>query len=442
MSLVTVVLSEWDRKGPEEDDRLIGYSFEGDQFARNQAKRLTESGRLEIRELREGLFIRSNSHVGTVQLASLRIVIQPKIRGTPLLNLLRYAYNLRKLDLYTLAEQAIGDSNFLDLLIHQLAAEVQELISRGLHRSYERTENVLASPRGRIDFQRYARQGGTAVAALPCIHHPRLQDTLINRVILSGLHVGNRLTDDLFLRTRLRRLARLMDAYVSPLKLARHTMAEVQRVSDRRTTAYEPALTLINMLLQVESVLLEDELAQVNLPGFLFDMNRFFQSLLLRFLRENLLGYEVQDEHSLRGMMAYSQNPRGWRTPAPRPDYMIRQGARVVGVLDAKYIDLWSHGPSSSILYQLSIYALSQGIGSEATILYPTITREAKVAVLVVRDPFFGTDQVRIRLRPVDLKYLEQLIGDSGSRLNERAQEAYAQYLVFGNSQPHTGLSD
>src|SRR6266480_2876418 len=63
----------------------------------------------------------------------------------------------------------------------QLLSEVSELLLRGLHRRYVRREEVLTSPRGRISLQTIARQGGIVQASLPCIHHPRLEDCLINQ---------------------------------------------------------------------------------------------------------------------------------------------------------------------------------------------------------------------------------------------------------------------
>jgi 5-methylcytosine-specific restriction endonuclease McrBC regulatory subunit McrC len=98
----------------------------------------------------------------------------------PLLNLLCYAYGLRHLDLFSLHDQGTQPDTFQDLLCYQLAAEAQELLSRGLHRRYERRNELLASPRGRIDFMQLAGRAGTVQSSLPCIHRPHLQDTLIN----------------------------------------------------------------------------------------------------------------------------------------------------------------------------------------------------------------------------------------------------------------------
>jgi hypothetical protein len=103
------------------------------------------------------------------------------------------------------AEVAYSSENqaFQELLIQQLIEEVSELAARGLYRRYVRTDDMLSNPRGRIDLQRIAKQNGVNQATLPCTYYPRLEDCLINQVLLQGLHLAAHLTDDSRLRIKL-----------------------------------------------------------------------------------------------------------------------------------------------------------------------------------------------------------------------------------------------
>lgn len=271
-----VTIKEWENRDPELDSRLTGLDL-GDQAARKIAEDLTKSGKLEILELRQGIAIKAKSYVGSLRIGQLRLIIQPKLAEKPLLNLLRYAYGLRRLTLFAPVAHGYAPRTFLDLLIYQLAAEAEELLSRGLHRRYEPLYDNLTSPRGRIDFQSLIRQGGLSQAHLPCRHHLRLENTLVNRFLLAGLLLGVQLTEDLTLRTRLRRLAGLMRDTIEPIKMDGESVRLVRRVEDRTIYAYRPAREIIELLLDGLGISLDSTSSSTPAPGFLFDMNRFFQ---------------------------------------------------------------------------------------------------------------------------------------------------------------------
>ncbi len=433
MPPLTITLHEWDERSPDRDPSLAGVTLGSDPAVRAAASELTRQGKVEIVELRAGLLIRTTSYVGRLHLGDLHLTIRPKIPFDPLLTLLRYAFHLRDLTLLSPAEYNTPPDAFQELLIHQLTAETAELMARGLLRRYTQVSESLAAPRGRIDVQQIVRQGGVQDAALPSTHYPRLEDSLINQVLLEGLYLASGLTGDGVLRSRLRRLASVLEERVSRILLNADVMRQVDRQMNRLTAAYRPALTLIALLLEGAGSLLDEDHPGPGLPGFLFDMNRFFEALVSRFLHENLPGYTVTDQHRLKGMLAYAPgaNPQRRQAPTPRPDYVIARDGTIVAVLDAKYRDIWTHGLPREMLYQLAIYALSQSAGGSAAIVYPAIDDDAQPEAIEIREVIHGEYRGQVALRPLNLLRLESLIRASGAQV-ERERHALAASLAFG----------
>jgi 5-methylcytosine-specific restriction enzyme subunit McrC len=398
------------------------------------ARRLSETGIIEVLELRDGLLVRSTCFVGRVRLGAVEITVVPKLPTSALLKLLRYAYGLRDLRLFpstTISTQATG---LQDILVWQLIEEGKELLGRGLRRAYVRREDALSSPRGRIDFTALAAQGTLAEASLPCIHHHRDENSLVNRVLLAGLKLATTLDVDRSLRVGSGRLADLIAESVSPIRLDRQVFARLDGSMDRTTRAYEPAILLIRILADAEGVSLGGETGP-RLPGFFFDMNRFFQMLLGRFLKDNLPDFAVHSEHRLEGMLAYipGWNPRRQQAPVPRPDFVVSTGTKVTAILDAKYRDLWENSLPRDMLYQLAIYATIQE-GGTAAILFPTTHAHAQEARIEVRDPLLGGRRALVVLRPVSLDQLEGLVSTKQTAAVLRERRAFALELVFGTN--------
>ncbi len=162
-------------------------------------------------------------------------------------------------------------------------------------------------------------------------------------------------------------------------------------------------------------------------------MNAFFQALLSRFLRENLPGYSVIDEHSLKGMMRYNPNfspPR--KSPTPRPDYVIRRGNKICSILDAKYRDIWEKDLPRYMLYQLVVYAVSHRDQPRSTILYPTFHPNARETRIDITDPVYGKMLAQVCLRPVNLERIESLVA-ANTASGRREREKYATSLAISD---------
>jgi 5-methylcytosine-specific restriction enzyme subunit McrC len=431
--LASITLSEWETLGPADCSDLAGRFLDPSQSTRHTVELLYRSRMLELSELRHGLEIKAFSHVGRVRVGHLTITILPKLKGTSLLRLIRYAYGFRRLNLISDSLHVVEQCGFEDLLISQLNAEVQELLSRGFLRAYVSTSERLSSPRGRIDLRRMALDGGTVTATLPCQHHPRVEDMLLNQVLMAGLRLAASMASVVELRRDSRMLASFMEEQVSSVRLDGVVLDRVARQMSRLTTAYAPAMSIIRLLVEAQGVVLEGHTTSASLPGFLFDMNAFFQALLSRFLRENLPGFSVRDEHGLRGMMRYNPqfNPQRRQSPTPRPDYVVTKQGTVCSLLDAKYRDLWEKHLPREMLYQLVVYAISQRQRPQSSILYPTMDARAKEARIDVTDPLFSRHLGQVCLRPVLLPLIEKLVGDKTSQARRERAE-YAHRLAFG----------
>ena len=222
----------------------------------------------------------------------------------------------------------------------------------------------------------------------------RSEAVLLNRVLLAGLRLAARVGTDSQLTARVFRLAQILEASVPAMRLAKADLDNAWRVIDRRSTVYSSALTLIDLLVNGMGISITEAADPVHMPGFLFDMNRFFQSLISRFLHEELAEFSLQDEHRLKGIFEYdpANNPKRRRAVVPRPDFAVLAHGKVVEFLDAKYRDLWETSLPRDMLYQLAIYALSKNTGVlRSTILYPTLAGEAADQVVQqLKDPVVG----------------------------------------------------
>lgn len=433
ITAIGIELTEWDGTGPIKDRRLKTLSLAGDVAAQMRAKVLR--GRLDIRESYDGLEISTTSFVGRVDVGPLRIVVRPKLPALPLTRLLRYAYGLRDLGM-PLDETAAPTTRhgLHDILVALLLAEAEELLHRGLARQYVPRVEALDSPRGRILIRELARQGGAVQARLPCRHMERRADWLLNQVLHAGLDMAAGITADTGLRHRAHRLAARFDGVAGRAGLVRSDLDRAEQMLTRLTAVYAPALGIIRLLLDAQGMAFEPPGQAQRVPGFLFDMNLFFQRLLSRFLHEHLpAGQQIEDERTVRGVFAYAPNANPLKRAAPsvRPDYALVQDGALVRFLDAKYRDTWNHGCPTEWLYQLSTYALASP-DRVSVLLYATMADNACEERMEVRPavPWSGQPSATFVLRPAALGGLAQLVVPDARASRSLKQQQYASELV------------
>lgn len=179
------------------------------------------------------------------------------------------------------------------------------------------------------------------------------------------------------------------------------------------------------ILYESKGIQLEDDIITLNLHGYFFDMNSFFETLIGKLLANCSVMYTIKDQFNLHDMFIYTpnHNPRGRRSPTPRPDFALMQNGKVVKLLDAKYRDLWERSLPPYMLYQLAVYAVS-GIGNKtATILYPALSDLPTIQKIDINDPVSSGKMASVILQPINLEKVAVLVDGEEQMLREYVDE-------------------
>jgi 5-methylcytosine-specific restriction enzyme subunit McrC len=169
----------------------------------------------------------------------------------------------------------------------------------------------------------------------------------------------------------------------------------------------------------------------IQLKGFFFDMNRFFESIVEKLIQDFVPDYTLREQFQLNEMFSFEAgfNPRRRRTPTPRPDFALMKGNKVVKLMDAKYKDLWQASLPRDMLYQLGIYALSSEGDKTATIIYPSDNVLATTQKIAINDPTNNYNMGTVLLKSLNLNKVAVLLQDVTK--NRRELVRYMDKVLF-----------
>ena len=396
-----IVVREWSRSTPASPD--VGRVLRGRCLNDADRELLADLGRrarLRIEELRSGLLIETQAHIGTVTLSCLRLSILPKIRIENLMRMVAYAFELDNLVVSKATSQfRASDHGLTDLLGLSLLHAVQRIARGGLLPNYERRTEDLASPRGRIDLRHVATHPRRMT--LRCTFDDLTADHLLNQVLAAGLRLAARVMASANLRIDLARAADRFFGELRRVPLSADLLRQAREALDRRSNHYETALQLVALIFEGSRLEEHAPEGQVPLSSFMLNMNAVFERFLERHLREHAPGGILVSGQEVRpDVFAYLDNPSGWGRPSIRPDLVFRHFNRVVAVGDVKYKNRHEHPPTSAELYQLTTYGLAYRMPEprEVLLFHPLGTGEKDLPTRLLFAPGAAANRVQIRL--------------------------------------------
>lgn len=365
--------------------------------------------------------IRATSHVGIVTLPDgPTIEIRPKAPQTDLLGLLQYARGIQARTIEETTEITAGRT-FIDALATLFEAELESVLTRGLHRDYRRVSESVSHLRGRLDVQRQLQRQGPQPTEFECTYNELTVDTTVNRGVLYATTLLQQFVRDRGLNKALRRQQQRLRRRV---ELVPVRPVDLERVELNRLMGhYEDLFRLTKLVIQSIFV---DDLRAADRSSFalLVNMNDVFEAVVERAVRGVLSarrGWTVTGQASSQKLVS-----AGPRSITIRPDVLVTDDGgtdRLVG--DAKWKlddpDGNSREPSTSDIYQLVAYQVAHE--TPGVLFYPeqggrldaTYEVHTLEPLTLVEIPVRGTDENDLQ-DEIRQRIQEQLPLDAGKK--------------------------
>ncbi|MFD3003848.1 McrC family protein [Pontibacter toksunensis] len=262
-----------------------------------------------------------------------------------------------------------------ELLIWHFANYTAEVIASQPYSQYQEVAEALYSPKGRIDFSAYIRNGVTTgnYHHIDCVHEPFLYDNTLNRVIKYVC--------------RLLQSSATLSSTQALLQQITFQLDEVEDIpcsaSDLDTVTLNPLFTEYAPIVEWCRRILNQQLYSSNTYdslqwALLLPMEYVFEDFVAGFIRKHF--GNVYKVHSQKSNLHLSQNPKAFQM---QHDIFLehrKTGEKII--IDTKYKPRWDlhqsdvkQGVAQPDMYQMVSYAYRREC-SKVLLLYPNTSEE------------------------------------------------------------------
>ena len=332
-----------------------------------------------------GRQLHARQMVGVIAAPGCSLEILPKIDSAEgdagvrrrLVRMLDVALGL-DLDLGTAASMARQDETLLDVLIRHFADGLLAQVRQGLPRRYRQYEDDLPSLRGRLDVARQFTRNIVRPDRLACRFDQLDPDTPLMRIMAAAVVACAKHARGLETQRRLVELRHAL-ADIPLMPVARLPWRDVR--IDRSNRGWASLFAVAKLLLGRHWQDTGHDAAKPDGLTLLFPMNDLFEAYTAALLRRAMAGSGVEVSaqgggHFCLGLHTGEMLERGTHF-ATRPDILLRQGSRVVAIIDTKWKRLAADplgkgGVAQGDVYQMMAYARLYRC-PELMLLYPAV---------------------------------------------------------------------
>lgn len=313
--------------------------------------------------------IRFKQYVGVIQVGGLTIEILPKADKRTdadkegwqdLLKEMLHISGLRKVGAISKAQLKLRHHTLLDVYIAHFLSECEDILRRGLVKTYRRQKGQVRALKGRLLFADQIRHNAMRQDRMYTEHQVYDYGHLVNHILVAALEVLQRVVPNQEMRGQIARLLiRFPELGPRP---AINAAAFARIVSSRKLTHYEEALGMAKLILLNYSP--DVRRGSEDVLAILFDMNLLWELFVYRILKrgEAAGGYKVSAQNQ----------KRFWNSRRIRPDLVITWDDGRCTVVDTKWKLVDDFRPSDPDLKQMYAYNMYWQT-RQSVLLYPGV---------------------------------------------------------------------
>lgn len=386
----------------------------------------------------DGDNVRANNYVGFIQNGEDIIEIFPKVfRGQDqpskelmLKHIFYWFRYCRKWRFpFSQASLELKDINeFPELIIHLIANQMLETITKQPFQMYQELEEALLAPKGSINFKRYINNSLTRghYQKVECDYEPFLFDNKVNSIIkyCARLLIGQ-------------------THFPENLRSLQEVIFILDEVEDSYCTTYDIDSINLNPFFEDYKLLLDSckiVLSQQLYSSNTYDLTQWCLLFPMEYIFEDFIAGFLERNFSKKWKVEY-QKSNAWLANKPQAFNMqhdifltAKDGSNRKVIVDTKYkirhadyTNDVKKGISQNDLYQVTSYAFKRGC-TEVFLIYPNITESINESdTFEIESGFPGTDKINVTAMEVpfwsmsDFDNIDQLLFTQLTRvLNNR----------------------
>lgn len=314
--------------------------------------------------------VKFNQYVGVIQIGTTIIEILPKTDKVQnidkndsvrkdwqrvLLNMLKYC---KKINVTTISQASLSKryNSLLDLYFEKYLNELEQLLHKGLIKKYKHTSKNIHTYKGQIQFSKHIQLNLVHKERVYSRHQIYSQEHLLNQILLKGLVILKRISNNPFLLDKVNRLL-LSFPEITEIEIKKNDFKRL--VFTRKNESYREAIQIAKMI--ILNYAPDIKSGEENMLALLFDMNKLWEEYVYRMLvRSTDENIEVK-----------FQNQRDfWNTKTIKPDIVVNNYKGKNYVIDTKWKLVDPKTPGDDDLKQMYTYNMYWDVDL-SMLLYP-----------------------------------------------------------------------